>query len=62
MMVPASGLKSGTILQIDRNLYKVLGTEYHMGGGKMGWDGDSCSPVYQSGRCGKGECYNGKIY
>jgi len=35
-MIPASELKSGTILQIDRNLYKVLATEYHMGGGKMG--------------------------
>jgi len=23
-------------LQMDRNLYKVLATEYHMGGGKMG--------------------------
>ena len=35
-MIPASELRSGTILQIDRNLYKVLTTEYHMGGGKMG--------------------------
>lgn len=35
-MVLASNLKTGTILQIDRNLYKVLATEYHMGGGKMG--------------------------
>jgi elongation factor P len=35
-MVLASNLKIGTILQIDRNLYKVLATDYHMGGGKMG--------------------------
>ena len=35
-MVPASNLKTGTILQMDKNLYKVLATEYHMGGGKMG--------------------------
>lgn len=35
-MIPASDLKTGTILQMDRNLYKVLATEYHMGGGKMG--------------------------
>jgi len=35
-MVLASNLKTGTILQIDINLYKVLATEYHMGGGKMG--------------------------
>jgi len=35
-MVLASNLKTGTILQVDRNLYKVLAAEYHMGGGKMG--------------------------
>lgn len=35
-MVPASDLKSGMILQIEKNLYKVLVTDYHMGGGKMG--------------------------
>lgn len=35
-MVLASNLKTGTILQIDRSLYKVLATDYHMGGGKMG--------------------------
>lgn len=35
-MISASDLKTGTILQMDRNLYKVLATEYHMGGGKMG--------------------------
>jgi len=34
-MVPASDLKTGTILQIEKNLYQVLATEYHMGGGKM---------------------------
>ncbi len=34
-MVLASNLKTGTILQMDRNLYKVLATEYHMGEGKM---------------------------
>jgi translation elongation factor P/translation initiation factor 5A len=34
-MVPASDLKSGTILQIEKNLYQVLATEYHMGCGKM---------------------------
>ncbi len=33
-MVLASNLKTGTILQIDRDLYKVLATEYHMGGGR----------------------------
>jgi elongation factor P len=35
-MVPAADLKTGMILQIEKNLYKVLATEYHMGGGKMG--------------------------
>ena len=35
-MVSASNLKTGMIIQFDRNLYKVLATEYHMGGGKMG--------------------------
>lgn len=34
-MVPASHLKNGMILRLEKNLYKVLGTEYHMGGGKM---------------------------
>jgi translation elongation factor P/translation initiation factor 5A len=34
-MVPASDLKTGTILQIEKNLYQVLATEYHMGCGKM---------------------------
>jgi elongation factor P len=35
-MVQASDLKTGMILQIEKILYKVLATEYHMGGGKMG--------------------------
>jgi translation elongation factor P/translation initiation factor 5A len=35
-MVLAPNLKTGMILQIEKNLYKVLATEYHMGGGKMG--------------------------
>jgi elongation factor P len=35
-MIAASDLKTGAILQIEKNLYKVLATEYHMGGGKMG--------------------------
>jgi len=35
-MVLASNLKTGTILQMDRNLYKVLATEYHMGGVRGG--------------------------
>lgn len=34
-MVPASDLKTGTILQIEKNLYQVLATEYHMGYRKM---------------------------
>jgi len=34
-MVPASDLKTGTILQLEQSLYKVLATEYHMGGEKM---------------------------
>jgi elongation factor P len=35
-MIPASEVKSGMILQIEKGLYKVLSTEYHMSGGKMG--------------------------
>lgn len=35
-MLPASEIKTGIVLLIDRSLYKVLSTEYHMGGGKMG--------------------------
>jgi translation elongation factor P/translation initiation factor 5A len=34
-MVPASDLKTGTILQIEKNLYQVLATEYHRECGKM---------------------------
>jgi hypothetical protein len=30
-MVLAPNLKTGMILQIEKNLYKVLATEYHMG-------------------------------
>ena len=32
----ASDLKAGVVLQLDKNLYKVLSAEYHTGGGKMG--------------------------
>ena len=32
----ASDLKAGIVLQLEKNLYKILSTEYHMGGGKMG--------------------------
>ncbi|MEW6374901.1 MAG: elongation factor P [Thermodesulfobacteriota bacterium] len=35
-MVQAADLKTGTILRFEKNLYKVISTEYHMGGGKMG--------------------------
>ncbi len=35
-MVSASEIKAGMILKIEKSLYKVLNTEYHMGGGKMG--------------------------
>lgn len=35
-MIPASEVKTGMILQFEKNLYKVLSAEYHMGGGKMG--------------------------
>jgi len=35
-MIPASEVKSGMILQIEKTLYKVLSSEYHMSGGKMG--------------------------
>jgi hypothetical protein len=34
-MITAAGPKTGMILQMEKNLYKVLATEYHMGGGKM---------------------------
>lgn len=35
-MILASNLKPGMVLQFEKKLYKVLATEYHMGGGKMG--------------------------
>ncbi|MGQ9694351.1 MAG: elongation factor P [Thermodesulfobacteriota bacterium] len=35
-MVLASNLKPGMVLQLEKKLYKVLTSEYHMGGGKMG--------------------------
>jgi len=35
-MIRASDLKTGMILQLERNLYRVLSSEYHMGGAKMG--------------------------
>ena len=35
-MIPASDLKTGMILRIEKNLYKVMVAEYHLGGGKMG--------------------------
>lgn len=35
-MISASDAKTGMILHIEKNLYRVLATEYHMGGGKMG--------------------------
>jgi len=35
-MLPASDIKNGMILRVDKNLYKIAAAEYHMGGGKMG--------------------------
>lgn len=35
-MLPASEIKSGMFLRMDKSLYKVSSVEYHMGGGKMG--------------------------
>jgi elongation factor P len=35
-MIPASSVKTGMMLKLEKNLYKVLSAEYHMGGGKMG--------------------------
>jgi len=35
-MIRASDLRTGMILQLERNLYRVLTSEYHMGGAKMG--------------------------
>ena len=32
----ASDLKAGVVLQLDKNIYRVLSAEYHTGGGKMG--------------------------
>lgn len=75
-MVPASDLKTGTILQLEQSLYKVLATEYHMGGEKMSslqdevykpatlshGIQDSGFSVYQSQRCGEGKCGHKKIY
>jgi len=35
-MIPASELKNGIILRMEKRLYKALAVEYHMGGGRMG--------------------------
>lgn len=35
-MISASDIKPGIVFRMERNLYKVLSSEYHMGGGKMG--------------------------
>jgi elongation factor P len=35
-MVRASDLKAGMVLHLEKNLYKILSSEYHMGAGKMG--------------------------
>jgi elongation factor P len=35
-MVRASDLKAGMVLHLEKSLYKILSTEYHMGAGKMG--------------------------
>jgi elongation factor P len=35
-MLSASDIKNGMILRIEKNLYKVVVVEYHMGGGTMG--------------------------
>ncbi len=35
-MIPASTIKNGMVLRMEKHLYKVAGHEYHMGGGKMG--------------------------
>jgi translation elongation factor P/translation initiation factor 5A len=29
-MIPASNLKTGVILRMDKNLYKVITAEYHL--------------------------------
>jgi elongation factor P len=35
-MVPASELRSGMAVRVEGVLYKVIGADYHGGGGKMG--------------------------
>jgi len=35
-MTPASELRPGNAVRVEGTLYKVLGAEYHAGGGKMG--------------------------
>ena len=35
-MVRASDFKAGMVLPLEKNLYKIVHVEYHMGGGKMG--------------------------
>jgi len=35
-MARASDLKAGMVLHLEKNLYKILSAEYHLGGGKMG--------------------------
>jgi elongation factor P len=35
-MVPASDLRAGMAVRVEGTLYKVIGAEYHGGGGKMG--------------------------
>jgi len=36
MIIPAPALKTGMVPQLEKNLYKALSIEYHMGGGKRG--------------------------
>jgi len=35
-MLPASGLRAGMAVRVEGVLYKLIGAEYHGGGGKMG--------------------------
>ncbi len=35
-MISASEIKPGIVFKMEKGLYKVLSSEYHMGGGKMG--------------------------
>jgi translation elongation factor P/translation initiation factor 5A len=35
-MIPASTIKNGLVLRIEKNLYKAVSHACHMGGGKMG--------------------------